>query len=282
MTTSKFSSPRIQEFAEQYAADGVVKIPGLLSPQWISKLLEAVEEVRAHPAGEPLPWPTVQTSRAPGRLTIRWMWRDVDGVRRFFTDSGVAAVVGGVIRAKRLQYWYDLTFVQEPGADGEGSPWHHDIAAFCLKGTQIPSLWIALTDVSANSSPLKCIRGSHRNPTQFRPPVYVDPNIKLPDDYGELPDVEAQISAGAMEVLTWDFKAGDALIIHPYTLHGAPSNRSESARIAFTTRWAGDDVVWRPDALSMKVPGIDLAHVPVGQRPDGPLFPYIDTRDRVT
>jgi hypothetical protein len=32
-------------------------------------------------------------------------------------------------------------------------------------------------------------------------------------------------------------------------------------------------VVWAPDALSMKVPGVDLGRVPVGERPGGPFFP---------
>ena len=276
MPSSTFSSDQIAGFAARYADDGVVFVPGLLPSNFIASLLRCVDEVRAQPDKSRLPWPTVQTFQAKGRLTIRWMWRDIDDVRRFFTDSGVARVVAGVIGAKRLQYWYDLTFVQEPGADGEGSPWHHDIAAFCVKGTQIPSLWIALTDVSADASPLSCIRGSHRNRTQFRPPVYIDPSQSLPENYAEMPDVDAAVERGDMEMLTWQVKAGDALIIHPYTIHGAKSNRTDQARIAFTTRWAGDDVVWKPDGFSMKVPGLDPATLHIGRRPEGPLFPYVE------
>jgi ectoine hydroxylase-related dioxygenase (phytanoyl-CoA dioxygenase family) len=88
-------------------------------------------------------------------------------------------------------------------------------------------------------SPLRCIVGSHRNPAMFRPPVYVEQAGQLPAGYVDMPDVEAGIARGEYRVLNWEVRAGDALLIHPYTLHGAPPNRSPRPRIAFTTRWAG-------------------------------------------
>jgi ectoine hydroxylase-related dioxygenase (phytanoyl-CoA dioxygenase family) len=294
MSHDRFSAAELEAFRQTYQRDGVVHVPGLLSPEWTARLMTALQRARetltggAGAAVDPMKGrataganpgngaaATAEFSQAPGRLTIRWLWRDDPEVRRFFTDSGVGPVVAAVIGARRLQYWYDLTFFHDPGADGAGSPWHHDIASFPCKGEQIPSLWIAMNDIGDDMSPLHCIRGSHRNPTQFRPPVYIDPDLELPSGYGDLPDVEARLASGEYQRLSWDIRAGDALLIHPYTLHGAPPNRSDKARVAFTTRWAGDDVTWRPDPFSMKVPGVDLARVPVGQRPDGPLFPYL-------
>jgi ectoine hydroxylase-related dioxygenase (phytanoyl-CoA dioxygenase family) len=300
MESSRFSAAQLAAFHDTYQRDGVVKVPGLLPAEWVQRLGAALQRARRTLTARAAPvvnprlgqtagsnalavasaaqandgYVTAEYSEAKGRLTIRWLWRDDPEVRAFFTDSGVAPVVAAVIGAQRLQYWYDLTFFQDPDADGAGSPWHHDIAAFPCKGEQIPSLWIAMTDIDRRMSPLHCIRGSHRNRTQFRPPVYVDPNLPLPEGYADIPDVEAGIASGEFERISWDFRAGDALMIHPYTLHGAPPNESDAGRIAFTTRWAGDDVVWKPDGFSMAVPGVDLSKVPVGRRPEGPLFPY--------
>jgi hypothetical protein len=292
MSPSPINAAQLEGFRNTYQRDGVVHVPGLLGAEWVERLIRALRDARetltahresatnpmqgraAAPATAP-GYPTTEFSQARGRLTLRWLWRDDAQVRRFFTDSGVAPAVGAIIGARRLQYWYDLTFFHDPGADGAGSPWHHDIASFPCKGQQIPSLWIAMNDIDADMSPLHCIRGSHRNPTQFRPPVYIEPGTALPEGYGDMPDVEAKLASGEYERLSWDIRSGDALLIHPYTLHGAPPNRSDKARVAFTTRWAGDDVAWKPDAFSMKVPGLDLSRVPVGQRPDGPLFPYV-------
>lgn len=276
---SLYSAQQINEFADTYARDGVVYLPKLLNATWIEKLLRCVEDVSSGKIQSNNSSTAIQTSRAPGRLTIRWMWREIGDVAAFFTDTGVDHVVAAVLRTKTLKYWYDLTFYHQPNTeDPAGSPWHHDIAAFPLKGTHIPSLWIALTDVAKDNSPLKCLRGSHKNrAVMYRPPVYVNPDIPIPSSYAEMPDFEARIARGEEEVLTWnDIAAGDALIIHPHTIHGAEGNKSKThPRIAFTTRWAGDDVVWRPDVYSMKIPGIDLASVEPETPPVGDLFPRI-------
>jgi ectoine hydroxylase-related dioxygenase (phytanoyl-CoA dioxygenase family) len=290
VTHSKYSDTDIGKFREIYATDGVVHVPGLLDPGWVRDLTQIIEDARvtltpdharspmdhfvAVPDDTGQRYRVAEYSYSPGRFTIRWLWRDLDPVRRFFTESNVAPLVAAVIGARRLQYWYDLTFLQEPLADGPGSPWHHDIAAFPCKGQQIPSLWIAMSDIDRDMSPLECIRGSHKDPRMFRPPVHLPEGTATPAGYSPAPDVESLIGAGTYERITWDIKAGDALLIHPFTLHGAPANRSNKVRIAFTTRWAGDDVVWKPDVFSMRVPGVDLTQVPVGQRPDGPYFPY--------
>lgn len=292
MSRNRFEAADFEQFRATYQRDGVVHVPGLLSPEWTERLTRALRHAREtltshaesavdpmkvratpRPADSGLEYPTAEFSQATERLTIRWLWRDDPEIRAFFTDSGVARVVGAIIGARRLQYWYDLTFFHDPGADGAGTPWHHDIAAFPCKGEQIPSLWLAMNDISDDMSPLHCIRGSHLARRQFRPPVYLEPGAALPEGYFDMPDVEANLASGEFERLSWDIRAGDALLIHPYTLHGAPANRSEKARVAFTTRWAGDDVAWKPDQFSMRVPGVDLAAAPVGQRPDGPPFP---------
>lgn len=296
MQASSFTVEQLQGFARTYEEDGVVHVPRLLSVPWIERLTRAVLTARdelTHSRGAVNPvegsaavgarvnhdartsrFATADYSSAAGRFTVRWLWRDDPDVRAFFTDSGVAPVVAAIIGTRQLQYWYDLTFIHDPNADGEGTPWHHDIASFPCKGTQIPSLWIAMSDIHQDMSPLSCVRGSHRNRTMFRPPVYVDKSSPLPDGYGELPDVNRLVANGEYELIGWNISAGDALVIHPYTLHGAPANRSSRQRIAFTTRWAGDDVVWNPDSLSMKLPGVDLERVPRGERPGGEYFPY--------
>jgi ectoine hydroxylase-related dioxygenase (phytanoyl-CoA dioxygenase family) len=258
-----------------YDADGVVAIPNLLDKDWVSRLLNVVDEVRER-SNRNEEFPHIECFRAPGRMTVRWMWREYGVVQSFFSDAGVAEVVAAILKTPDLQYWFDLTFIHDHGEDSVGTPWHHDIAAFPFSGTKIPSLWIALTDMDLDQAPLRCIRGSHRNPTMFRPPVYVDDTLPVPEGYAEMPDVDAMVAGGEAEVLEWAVKAGDALIIHPFTIHGAPPvKRAGERRIAFTTRWAGDDVQWCPNAFSMPIAGIDYSQVPAGQRPEGALFPYV-------
>lgn len=262
----------LSRYRQTYVDDGVVKVPGLLSQKWINALLATIDQVHADEEAFRVGHPTFQVGRAKGRMTIRWLWRDVEIIRKFFIESETHKVVAPIIGAKALQYWYDLTFIHEPGHDGAGTPWHHDIAAFPVKGEQIPSLWIALQDVDDGMSPLQCIKGSHKKKAMYRPPTS---DNQLPAGYEELPDYDALLNDGQVEALTWTFKAGDALIIHPYTVHGAQPNKSHNRRVSFTTRWMGDDVVWAPDEFSMKVPGVEPSEIIDGQRPSGRYFPFV-------
>jgi hypothetical protein len=61
-------------------------------------------------------------------------------------------------------------------------------------------------------------------------------------------------------------------------LHGSPPSEVEGVtRVAFTTRWAGDDVVWNPNIFSMRIAGFDYndPNFPRGKRPEGDRFPYV-------
>ncbi len=122
MLQSRFSAPELEAFHQTYQRDGVVHVPGLLTPEWTARLMSALRRARetltgggvaaavdpmrgrTSPAAAPAGFATAEFSQAPGRLTIRWLWRDDPEVRSFFTESGVAPVVGAVIGAQRLQY----------------------------------------------------------------------------------------------------------------------------------------------------------------------------------
>jgi ectoine hydroxylase-related dioxygenase (phytanoyl-CoA dioxygenase family) len=259
--------------ARDYARDGVVKLPGVVSAEWLARLRAVIDAFRAHDPGA---GNTVHYGHGRGRLTMRWMWRTNPAILAWARRSGIAPVIAHIIGARELKLWYDLTFIHSPGIDAEGTPWHHDLAAFPFKGGMNPSFWLAMTEVTAATAPLTCIKGTHRAPKMFRPTVYTDPHLPLPPDYVDQPDWDAKIAAGEVETVWWPLQPGDALLIHPGTVHGAPPMAAaDGQRIGFTTRWMGEDVTWRPDAFSMKIPGIDNAQVPVGARPTGPEFPVV-------
>lgn len=268
-----YPAETLAQMADFYAAHGVVHLPQLASADWVARLTSEIDR-KAAGIDAPDAGSVVTYGRGEGRTTIRWLWRESAELRRFLLRAELGEVVAKVIRASEVRCWYDNTFIHDSGHPGGGTPWHHDIAVFPLKGHQNPSLWIALTPATRQSSTLKCIDGSHRDPLQYRSAVAPD-DPQLPG-FAPLPDVPKLIDSGDVNVLAWDVAPGDALLIHPYTLHGADGNIGASGRrVSFTTRWAGDDVVWRPDPFSMKVPGVDLESVPVGMPPRGEFFPRV-------
>jgi ectoine hydroxylase-related dioxygenase (phytanoyl-CoA dioxygenase family) len=251
-----------------YDADGVVLLPALIQGAWLSALQDAVAEYRKRDPGN---GQTQNFSRSPGRVVIRWMGREIEAVQQFVTTSGVAPVVAQLCGATQLKFWYDLTLVYTVGSPYGGSPWHHDIPAFPFRGTQMPSLWIALSPVDEDRSPLVFVKGSHKSGTLYPPSA--DGTKELPPGYAPQPDWDGLAARGEVEKIWWPMQAGDALLMHQNVVHSTTNNRSKDGeRISIITRWIGEDVRWQRDAFSMQIPGIDPTSVADGAVPTGDAF----------
>lgn len=186
-----------------------------------------------------------------GALAIySFLARDFPAFRMLAQDNHLAAAIASIVGSTSVAFWCDEIFVKEASAENNGTPWHHDIAAWPFKGRQLPTLWIALTDVSADASPLMTITGSHgRSSTMFPPPRESDGALEL--GYEVAPNFDALLKQSTVTARTWTLRAGDAVLFHPYTIHGAPPNRSAAPRAALSMRWIGDDVRLRPDSYSV-------------------------------
>ncbi len=251
-----------------YDNDGVVLLPGLIQGQWLTSLQHAVADYRKRDPGQ---GQTENFSRSPGRVVIRWMGREIEAIQKFVTDSGAATSVARLCGARQLKFWYDLTLVYTVGSPYGGSPWHHDIPAFPFRGTQMPSLWIALSPVDEDRSPLVFVKGSHKSGALYPPSA--DKNAALPAGYAQPPDWDAMVARGEVETVWWPMQPGDALLMHQQVVHSTTNNRSKDGeRVSIITRWIGDDVRWSRDAFSMAIPGIDPTTVADGAKPFGAAF----------
>ena len=278
----RYADAEIDEMAAFYEAHGAVKLPGLIEPEWVKTILEAIDATAAR-ADEPQPpGSDLSFGRAEGRMTIRYMWRDVPVVREFLLRPDLAEPIARIVRTNQLHFWFDLTFMHNGSTQGDagaGTPWHHDIAAFTFKGMQLPSLWMAMTPADANRSRLKFIDGSHKTvPGYYRTADNKPPADGSKDGFLDVPDFDALVARGEEKILTWDCEPGDAIIIHPCTIHGADGNKgSQGRRVAITTRWLGDDVRFLPTsfAAAQRAVGITASELVLGARPHGDYFPLV-------
>ena len=235
--------------------DGALCLRGLFGTEWVEHMREAVEEDLAHPG--PL-------AREYGKNGGRFLgdigaWAVKPGLRRFVEESPAAEIAARLLKSHKVNFLYDQLFVKEPGTAAI-TPWHQDGPYWPVRGDQILSIWFALDDVTVESSGVEYLKGSHRWGKEYRPVSFAgDAEMyrMLPGD--TLPDIEAM--RGQFEVMNWDMKAGDCLIHHCMTVHGAPGNASSTRRRrAYATRWTGDDVVYAPRegqaAISVEPPTI--------------------------
>ena len=287
-----YSEDDIRRLATAYELHGAVHLPGFLGDEALSRLhtvvgaaIDASEQPRtASQASSSL--------RSEGRLTVRYLWRDSPDLRQVLLQRAVAQPIARIVGTRTLRFWFDLTFVHfaaKSGHAGMGTPWHHDVPTFSFKGDLMPSLWLALTPTDSTLSRLMFIDSSHRtNQGYYRSPELKKPAAGERDGFVDPPDFDALIAQGEARMLTWDCQPGDAILLHPATVHGAPGNDgsgSHPRRIAMTTRWLGDDVRFLPYSYerSLQNPAIAQTNLMMGQRPHGEWFPlvYDDAQEKL-
>lgn len=253
---------KTSDLRQQYVVDGVVPVSGLLSGQLLSDIIEEVETFRetAELLGSATGSSGNQASRTsvkhlPGRSIVRGLAHTQGSVSTLVTNPSVAAFLAQVVGVDAVRYWNDLTLAYAPAAPAGESAWHHDLPAFPLRATEMPTLWIALSDVDWDSSPLVYARGSHVSGQLYPPTTATD--VDLPEGYTDMPDWDALVDAGSVEKVWWPMKPGDALIMHAKVVHCTPANRNKKdERVSIITRWIGDDAVWHRDPYSTPIQGL--------------------------
>lgn len=271
-------APIDPSLVEDFRRDGAVRLPQVLAAEWLDLLAEGVEHNRANPS----PWSHWYTDEheATGFWSDYVTWPTVDAYRRVAFDSGLADIARDLMGSDVVRFFHEHVLVKEPGAT-ERTPWHHDQPYYCVDGDQNVSLWIGLDPVPEGSG-VRFVAGSHRWDRWFVPRRFIDHEA-----YGAtvgrfelVPDVDAEIAAGAHRILSWDVEPGDVIAFHYRTLHDAPGNRLTSRRRAVSLRWLGDDAVYaeRPWEASPPYEAEGLAIG--GALGDDPRFPVVSRPDR--
>ncbi len=269
------SHPKVtQDIQKTYLSDGVVKIPGAVSDEWLSEIAVMADKELAAP-GE---WvtdtnPGAKTNRL---FTSRYRWQTDAVVNRYVHESGVAQIAATLMGSSTARFYFDHLLVKEPKTEAP-TPWHQDIPYWPFLGKQICSAWLSVSEVTVAESSLEFVRGSHAWDSYFAPEAFDGSKNWTSDFKGEsAPDV-----AGArdeFDIVGFDVEPGDAIFFSAWILHGAPGNAGNKRRTALSTRWLGDDVTWYPHPGSDPTITDEDTNVESGQYPDDDRnFPLVYT-----
>jgi ectoine hydroxylase-related dioxygenase (phytanoyl-CoA dioxygenase family) len=279
-----------QRHIEEYAQIGCTRVEGVFSREWVERLLNAVDRVRtAFDAGDapklvrdtPVQNPPTIHHTGAGGVQLRNCLGADQSFLDWLTVSPAAEVVGTLMQADHVRCWMDATFIKEGDDPEAATPWHNDVCTFPFVGEHLPSLWVALTDVSEDNAPMITLAGSNHDPHRYHSPLSRQ-DVTLPG-YRPWSELLARTQAPDADIRVWTARAGDILLIHPKTIH-ASLKRGDGVpgrRVAFTTRWIGSDVVWRPDALSASIPRLsENPAMRVGESAPDSLFPVLWRAER--
>ncbi len=225
---------------ETFWRDGVVALRGVIPTEWIDALVEPVERtLRRGDAVDMGQLSERPDDDAPAFAAGVDHWRDDETFASFALASPLGPIVARLLRSERVWLWEDSVLVKEPGSPF-ATRFHTDAGYFHLTGSQIATTWVPLDPASAESGMVHWVRGSHRDPADYRPNLFVT-DEPIPGTEGDVvPDVFASPEL-ADRLVTFDLEPGDLTVHHARTLHGAPPNTSGLRRRAVSVRYCGDD-----------------------------------------
>lgn len=269
---------------EQYREEGCVRVPGVFASAEVDALAKEIDAAAAAfgtPAFDALcahqmtqnP-PTVHPG--DGQVQLRNFAHALPRLRDWLYHSAAGEVVGALMGAAHVRYWMDATFIKEGDSPASATPWHNDECTFPFRGEMMPSFWVALTDVPEDNAPMVTLAGSNKDPWRYHSPM--SPQEPFVTEHIPWSHLERRVAAPDAPIRTWPCDKGDILLIHPKTIHASLPRKAGTTgrRIALTTRWLGDDVVWAPNPLSIKIPSLEATGLmKVGAPPPDALFPIV-------
>ncbi|MDB5424290.1 MAG: phytanoyl-CoA dioxygenase [Phenylobacterium sp.] len=219
-----------------YWRNGWVKLEALLSPELAGGMLEAAKALM-------LP----DQAAAGRRIGDGVEWRDRycagrdEGVEPFASLLRAPTIGRNARRLMRrggAALHSDIVAVKMPkGQPGSGPTAFHQDAAFPLDRTGQLIIWVAMGDMTPEMGTMRFLSGS------FREGPLGD--HRRPDGGGrELLEYYPYLEEEYEWSPPMSLKAGDAIVLHVVTIHGAPANLTDQPRWAYIMNYHPTDARW--------------------------------------
>lgn len=276
------------EHIDRYRREGCVRVEGVFDSATCTKLATALNEaLHAFETGALQRSPDAASHQNPpsihrgeGQVQLRNFAQHLPILRDWLWNSAAAEVVARLMGSRHVRYWMDASFIKEGSSADSATPWHNDECTFPFRGQMMPSFWVALTDVPLENAPIVTLAGSNRDPWRYHSPMSDQSAFEL--EHIPWSHLERRVADPDAPRRVWPCAMGDILLIHPKTIHASLPRTAQYAgqRIALTTRWLGDDVVWQPNRLTIRIPSIESTGLmKPGAPPPDELFPKVWTRE---
>lgn len=273
---AEFVTPAV---INRFHEDGVVCIRGAIAEEWIETLRDGVDRNLAEPSERARLWDRDEAG------STSWYdsqaWQDIPQYRAFVLESPMGEIAGRLLRASRVNFFFDAIFVRSHG-NRFRTPFHQDEPYWSVEGYDTCSAWTPLVPVAKRSA-LEFVRGSHRWNRRFRQTnfgaITGDERDQVNFDVGFEPFPDIEGDRDAYEILSWDMEPGDVAIFNARVVHGGSGNLAPDRDLkVFNTQWLGDDV-----RVRFRAEGMDPDHQSVmtaaglqpGDRVGTDLYPEV-------
>jgi ectoine hydroxylase-related dioxygenase (phytanoyl-CoA dioxygenase family) len=240
------------DVVRRYQEVGYAFLPQVIEPKWLTLIEKGIQRNLDHPS----PWSTAyQKSRGHffsdhSNFSVNPEFQEV------IYDSPIVDYLTELMGTDRSWLYYDQIFYKTGEAVRTG--WHQDMPYYLMEpGMQVTGAWLTL-DPLPKEFTLEVVARSHTGP------LYNAVNGKKPTEMGfnvggeQTPDIEA--NRKAFDIVSFDHKPGDLLVLHPQLLHGgAPMAPGMGRRRTMTLNIFGPEMRYqtRPDGYAPTFPGLE-------------------------
>lgn len=159
-------------------------------------------------------------------LVQRWAWDVVH-------DPRIVDPVSDVLGPNVL-LWSLNWFIKEP-RDGKFVSYHQDATYWGLEPHDVVTAWLALSDASEKTGPMKFVRGSHREEVREHDDTFGANNLLS----------RGQVIRGNIDpnkVVSSPLQAGEMSLHHVRLIHGSEPNLTNDRRIGMVLRYCATHV----------------------------------------
>ena len=214
-----------QQARLDYFQQGYVIAHDFLNKNWLDRMREAYLAAieRSRELRESNQWFSLQGDHGRDNPRIQRIEKlpDQDDVFwDFVVDSDIASLAADIV-GPDVVYRDSMINVKSPGSGGAVA-WHQDLPFYPHTNTSTIQILIALYDVPLEQGPLMLIPGSHKG--------------RIYEHYDDEGNWTGKIREADRETIdssssvTLPCSAGDAIILHPLTLHSSGPNNSDKNR----------------------------------------------------
>lgn len=162
----------------------------------------------------------------PFTAAVQKLWNTSKNVWLYDHETFNKAFGGGVVDGRKRQESDCIT------------PFHQDTRVIAFAGEHLANIWIPFEDLPAENA-LQCVKGSHHGPLYdffgFNYDVQRPSKDKPTPKYNPMPEFPPE------QVLKWDMKRGDVIVLHTGTIHGGgPVGPECPVRNTLVLRFFGD------------------------------------------
>jgi hypothetical protein len=217
----------------KYRDDGFCVIPGLFPGPLVAQAANAAEAVARGETDTGL-LPRLREGDADDKrqtlVKIAEPHNASHGLRGLVICPAPWRTIAAVVGARMLQVWAVDLFIKRTEHTARANiGWHQDGPFAPYWHGDIFTVWVALSDVTADSSPLRYVRGSHRLGPLGRADLFrTDLDLSLADF-----DLPPDFAAGGVAARV---PAGGIAMHQRDTLHASGPNTADRSRVSLAIR----------------------------------------------